>query len=138
MEPLSAKGASLEDYGHVGVSVSTPRKVRELRAILRPEGTATPTERLLFRKVEKAFNAKDFSLALQQRRIEELEATVERLRPTKRRKVVPDPNTIFSTIEDIHKAQVEAGRIEVESEEEDTTSKSEEEESEGEDCIVAR
>ena len=54
-----------------------------------------------------------------------MEATVERLRPTKRRKVVPDPNTTFSTIEDIYKAQAEAGRIEVESEEEDTTSKSE-------------
>ena len=63
---------------------------------------------------------------------------MERLRPTKRRRVVPDPNTTFATIEDVYKAQVEAGRIEVELEEEDTTSESEEEESEEEDCIIAR
>ena len=95
-------------------------------------------ERILFRKVEKAFDTKDFRLAIQQRKIEELEATVERLRPTKRRKVVPDPNTAFSTIEDIYRAQIEAGRIEVESEEEDTTIESSEEESEGGDCIIVR
>ena len=63
---------------------------------------------------------------------------VIRLRPTKRRKVVPDLNTTFATIEDVHKAQVEAGRIEVESEEEDTTSEAEDEESDGSECIVAR
>jgi len=42
---------------------------------------------------------------------------VERLKPTKRRRVVPDPNTIFATINDIHRAQVEAGRFDSESSE---------------------
>ena len=138
IEPITTRGARLEDYGYTSTPISTPKKARELRAILRPDGTAISTERILFRKVEKAFDTKDFRLALQQRKIEELEATVERLRPTKRRKVVPDPNTTFTTIDDVHRAQVEAGRIEVESEEEDTTSELEEEESEAEDCIVAR
>ena len=64
IEPLSAKGASLEDYGYVGVLISTPKKAKELRAFLRLDGTATPTERLLFRKVEKAFDARNTRLAL--------------------------------------------------------------------------
>jgi len=103
MELLSTRGVSLEDYGHVGVLFSTPKRARELRVILRPTGITTLTERLLFRKLEKAFDVKDLRLALQVREIEELKATVERLRPTKRRKVVPDPNTTFATIEDVYK-----------------------------------
>ena len=35
---------------------------------------------------------------------------MERIKPTKRKKVVPDPNSIFATIEDIRKAQQKAGR----------------------------
>jgi len=138
MEPLSARGVSLEDYKYVGVLFSTPKRARELRVILRPTGTATLTERLLFRKLEKAFDAKDLRLTLQVREIKELKVTVERLRPTKRRKVVPDSNTTFTIIEDVYKVQVEAGRIEVESEDEDTISELEDEELEDSDCIVAR
>jgi hypothetical protein len=54
--PLTARGATLEDYGHVVRGLSTPKKAREFRAQLRPTGEATPTERLLFRKLEKAFD----------------------------------------------------------------------------------
>ena len=92
--PLTAKGATLEDYGHVVRGLSTPKKARELRAYLRPSGKATPTERLLFGKLEKAFDKKDYVIAVQKREIEALNATVERLKPTKRRKVVPDPNGV--------------------------------------------
>jgi hypothetical protein len=74
---------------------------------------------------------------VQKREIEALKATIERLKPTKRRKVVPDPNAIFATIEDIHRAQKEAGRFSSDEEEEE---EEEDEDSEDErvgDCIVA-
>jgi 4-hydroxybenzoate polyprenyltransferase len=62
--PLTARGATLEDYRHVVHGLSTPKKARELRAYLRPSGKATPTERLLFRKLEKAFDKKDYVIAV--------------------------------------------------------------------------
>jgi len=58
------RGVSLEDYKYVGVLFSTPKSARELRVILRPTGIATLTERLLFRKLEKAFDVKNLRLAL--------------------------------------------------------------------------
>jgi len=41
---------------------------------------------------------------MQRRKIEQLEATVKRLMLSKRKKVVPDPNSVFVDIEKIHKA----------------------------------
>ena len=99
-------------------SVRTPKRVREIRDILRPLGTTIPTERLLFRKIEKAFDQKDYTIAFQKREIEQLQATVERLKPTQRKKVVPDPNSEFATIEAIWKAQQEAGGVKISSSEE--------------------
>jgi hypothetical protein len=135
IEPLSARGARLEHYGHTVPYISTPRKARELRALFRPTGKPTPTERILFRKVEKAFDQKDFRLATLQRRVDELEATVERLKPSKRRRVVPDPNQVFADIENIRQAQEEAGRSVENSEEEESDSEQESEESEAVSCI---
>jgi len=64
---------------------------------------------------------------------------VERLKPTKRRKVVPDPNTIFADIDNIQRAQEEAGRFDSESFELETTSESElEEEDMVDEIVVAR
>jgi len=136
-KPLDAKGATLEDYGHAISVISIPKKARELRQILRPHNNATPTERILFRKVEKAFDQKNFQLALQKRKIEELEATVERLKPSRRRKVVPDPNGVFANINNIRQAQREVGRVESESEESEGLEESYSEDEEAEDCIVA-
>ena len=62
--PLDARGATLEDYGHVGGQIFTPKKAIELRSILHPNNNYTPVERLLFRKVIKAFDQKDTQLAL--------------------------------------------------------------------------
>ena len=44
---------------------------------------------------------KDFKLAIGKRRIKSLEAELERVRATKRRKVEIDPNTQFANIETI-------------------------------------
>ena len=76
-------------------------------------------------------------MALQKRKIEELEVIIERLKPTRRRKVVPDPNGVFADIVNIRRAQQEAGRLASESEESEESDVSESEEEEVEDCIVA-
>lgn len=136
-QPLTAKGATLEDYGHVVHNISTPKKARELRAHLRPTGEATPTERLLFRKLEKAFDQRDYTIAIQTREIEMLKATIERMKPTKRKKVIPEPNSVFARIEEIHEAQVEAGRFDSEDSEEEEEEELETENERVEDCIVA-
>ena len=73
---------------------------------------------------------------MQRRKIEQLEATVERLMPSKRKKVVPDPNSVFVDIEKIHKAQKEVGRISSESSNSLETEDSESESSEASSCIV--
>ena len=107
---LHPRLATWEAYGHTEGVLSTPRKAKELQASLTAAGKATLTQRRLFRKVGKAFDEKDFLIASQKREIEELKSRMERIKPTKRKKVVPDPNSIFATIEDIRKAQQEAGR----------------------------
>ena len=57
---------------------------------------------------------------------------LELAKPSKRKKVVPDPNSVFVNIEQIHQAQIEAGRIEEASTEESNSERSESESS----CIV--
>lgn len=109
-EPKSARSTTFTDYGHVIPQIFTPKKAKELRAILRPSGDPTPTERLLFRRIKKGWDLKDFRLTIQARRIEELEVTVKQLKPSKQRKIVPDPNTTFTDIENIRAAQEVAGR----------------------------
>jgi hypothetical protein len=66
---------------------------------------------LLFTKVEKAFDQKNFELAKAQQEIEALKAQLEAIQPSKRKRVVPDPNSKFVDIEQIHQAQIQAGRI---------------------------
>jgi len=68
------------------------------------------TDRLFLRKVEKAMDKKDFELAMAKRRIESLEAELERVRATKRRKVEVDLNTQFVNIKTIRALQRAAGR----------------------------
>jgi len=58
---------------------------------------------------------------------------VERLKLTKRKKVVLDPNIRFATIADIRKAQRDAGR---EIKEDSKASEGSKSDSEPEDCIV--
>jgi hypothetical protein len=65
----------------------------------------------LFRKVEKAFDQKDSKLARLRQENEALKIQLEVARPSRRKKVVTDPNVQFATIEQIHQAQIDAGRI---------------------------
>jgi hypothetical protein len=41
-----------------------------------------------------------------------LKVQLEAARPSRRKRVVPDPNKQFTSIEQVHQAQIEAGRIE--------------------------
>jgi len=68
---------------------------------------------------------KEFKLAMAKQRIESLEAELEKVRATKRRKVEIDPNTQFANIKTIRAAQKAVGRKPVkdsDSEEEDDSS----------------
>ena len=63
---------------------------------------------MLFRKIAKGLDDKDFIIAKQERKIQALEARVVQLEPRKRRKVRTSPNSKFTDIEKIYKAQMEA------------------------------
>ncbi len=62
------------------------------------------TRRVLFRKVIKGFDQKDFVIAQHELRIKQLEARVVQLEPKKWRKVKPSPNSKFIGIKAIRKA----------------------------------
>jgi 4-hydroxybenzoate polyprenyltransferase len=91
----------------------TPQKSEDIRDQARQItglGTADPTTaRVLFRKVAKSLDNKDYVIAQHELRIKQLEARVLQLEPRKRRKVVTSPNSKFVDIEAIYKAQIEAG-----------------------------
>jgi len=59
---------------------------------------------VLFRKIAKGLDDKDFIIAKQERKIQALEARVVQLEPRKRRKVRTSPNSKFADIEKIYKA----------------------------------
>ena len=63
---------------------------------------------------------------------------MERLKPTRRRKVVPDPNGVFADIVNIRQVQMEVGRVSSSSEESKESEESESEDGDVEDFIVAR
>ncbi|KAI1007915.1 hypothetical protein K3495_g314 [Podosphaera aphanis] len=87
------------------VLLSTPRKKDERRGQLRlsSEGKYDKnTQRLLFRKIQKSFEEKDYQIAAAQQKI-------EAGRARKRRRVQTDPNTKVADIESIRRAQIDAG-----------------------------
>jgi hypothetical protein len=97
-----------------GVEFVISQKKTDLRNHLKNLATqkqADSARRLLFRKVEKAFDQKDSQLARLQQENEALKTQLEVARPSRRKKVVTDPNVQFATIEQIHQAQIDAGRI---------------------------
>jgi 4-hydroxybenzoate polyprenyltransferase len=101
-------------------NVATPKKLKdikqELLQISQLGKASIPTARVLFRKVSKAWDQRDFVIAQHERRIKQLEARVTQLEPRKRRKVRTSPNSKFVGIEAIKKAQMEAGDREIEEE----------------------
>ncbi|KAL0937068.1 transposase [Colletotrichum truncatum] len=102
------------------VAWSTPKKTVDLYdqlSLFSKLDKDQQTQRLLFRKVQKGFDEKDYQLATAEKKIAMLEAEVEAGMVRKRRKVQMSPNSKFANIEAIHKAQIEAGEIEDSSDE---------------------
>jgi hypothetical protein len=86
----------------------------------------------LFRKLEKVLDEKDYELARLRQENEALKVRLEGTNIGRRRRVVPDPNQRFVNIEQIHRAQVAAGRVEDPVAEESRPESPEE----ADDCIV--
>ena len=90
----------------------TPKKSKDIRGqaykIIELGDTDLSTRRVLFRKIAKGFDEKDFVITNYELRIKQLEARVEQLEPRKRRKVKTSPNSRFANIEAIKKAQIKA------------------------------
>jgi hypothetical protein len=105
------------------LDVSTPKKLEDLRddihQISQLGKVDLPMARVLFRKVSKGWDERDFVIAQHERRIQQLEARVVQLEPRKRRKVRTSPNSKFVGIEEIRKAQIEVGDREIDEEDED-------------------
>jgi hypothetical protein len=110
------------------VVMSTPRASRELQMLhgfFDQWRHSDKTRRLLFRKVEKGYDEKDWQLKMALRENEVLKAKLEAAAPLKRRKVETSPNSRFVNIRAIRRAQIEAGVIEAESADEEGSEGSE-------------
>ena len=86
----------------------TPSKAKDIRqqvySISQLGKADPPTARVLFRKISKVVDQRDFVIAQHELRIKQLEARVQQLEPRKRRKVKTSPNFKFVGIEAIKKA----------------------------------
>jgi hypothetical protein len=91
----------------------TPQKNKNIREQARQitglKTTNPATTRILFRKIAKSLDKKDFVIAYHESRIKQLETRVLQLEPKKRRKIVTSPNSKFADIKAIYKTQVAAG-----------------------------
>ena len=101
---------------HTSIVVwSTPKKTSDFKDQVQLSNQLaehSTTQRLLFRKIQKAFDKKNVQLATAQRQIQALKARIETIRPRKRKKVDLSPNSKFANIEDIHQAQLAVGEAE--------------------------
>ena len=93
----------------------------QIRTLATVSHDQLPTQRLLFRKIVKGIDEKDYELGKANMKIKKLEERLEQLRPRKRRKVQTSPNAKFVTTRAIFEAQIAAGNRQIvpeESEEE--------------------
>jgi hypothetical protein len=102
------------------INWETPQRSKDIREqarqITKLGDTDTATCRVLFRKVAKGLDQKDFVIAQHELRIKQLEARVVQLEPRKRRKVQTSPNSKFVRIRAIRQAQIEAGDRQIDEE----------------------
>ena len=107
----------------------TPKAGRELRfqfdTLTRLGNNNLPIRRLLFRKVIKGLDKKDFALIQAENRIKELQAQLDLHKPRKHRKVQTSPNSRFVDAKAIRQAQIKAGEIGVASIDSDSSTESE-------------
>ena len=132
--PRTHESKEAVDSAVVG-EISTPRKRSDLRKLLDPDTfqNLPPTaQRLALWKVQKSWDANSFDQTHLQQCFEAQGVQLELARPSKKKKVVLDPNSLFVDIEQIHRAQIEAGRAEESPDEESDSERSERDAS----CIV--
>ena len=112
---------------NTSIKLQTPKVRKDLylqiRFLASESHDQVPTQRLLFRKVIKGIDEKEYELGKANIKIKELEEKLKHLRPKKKRKVQTSPNSKFATIRAIREAQIAAGErqiksVESESEEE--------------------
>jgi hypothetical protein len=92
--------------------LATPLVSRELRAVLSNydlQKHSIITQRIVFKKVSKAYDEKNWQLGSALRENQKLRSQLEATGPTKRRRVETSPNSRFVNIKAIHRAQIEAG-----------------------------
>jgi len=110
-----------------GYLLATPLASRDVRAMLANydlQEHSISTQRILFRKVSKAYDEKDWQLESVLRENQKLKDQLEATAPTKRRRVETSPNSRFVDIAAIQRAQIEARAIEVGSEHEEGSNQS--------------
>lgn len=99
------------------VELQTPKVRKDLYFQIRTLASGShdqlPTQRLLFRKVIKGIDEKEYELGKANMRIRELEERLEHLRPKKKRKVQTSPNSKFATTRAIKEAQIAAGERQI-------------------------
>ncbi|KAK8106695.1 transposase [Apiospora kogelbergensis] len=78
---------------------------RQLRGFHQLQQTDLPTQRQLFRKIQKGFDEKDYLIMDAELRIQALETKLDLAKPRKRKRVELSPNSKFATIEDIQKTE---------------------------------
>jgi len=114
-QTLAPRLSTRPTFGVTQAEWVTLRKKIDRRNYLHTLATQAPhpsTRRLLFRKLEKVLDEKDYELARLRQENEALKVRLEGTNIGRRRRVVPDPNQRFVNIEQIHRAQVAAGRVE--------------------------
>ena len=97
----------------------------QIRSLASGSHDQVPTQRLLFRKVIKGIDEKEYELGKANIKIKELEEKLKHLRPKKKRKVQTSPNSKFATIRAIREAQIAAGERQIESVESESEGESE-------------
>jgi 4-hydroxybenzoate polyprenyltransferase len=105
------------------VVFTTPQKSIDIKAQVAKfqmlQDNSVITQRLLFRKITKGFEDQESIIADQSYKIQSLEVQLEKARPRKRMKVRTSPNSKFTDIKQIKKAQLAAGEaITIEDDEE--------------------
>lgn len=117
------------------VEWKTPQKASDIRKyayiMTQEKDIDLATRRLLFRKISKGFDAKDYKLMQSENQVKQLKHKLESIIPKKRKAVKTSPNSKFIGIKAIRKAQLDVGDREIDI---DESSSSIESDSTG-DCI---
>ena len=101
------------EISSTSIGLQTPKGRKDLylqiRILAGGSHDQLPTQRLLFRKVIKGIDEKEYELWKAYIIIKELEERLEHMWPSKKRKVQISPNSKFATIRAIKEVQIAAG-----------------------------